>query len=123
MTWGDRITECDCCGARVSRERIGRVVAYGIETFACDVCRGQEKPPGCDCGDSGVCKPGCPRYEQKARDRGARQQDDALREWRGACVVLIAREPGKIDRELFSSQNDAESRAICDVAALLRDGR
>jgi hypothetical protein len=41
MTWGDRITECDCCGARVSRERIGRVIAYGIETFACDVCRGE----------------------------------------------------------------------------------
>lgn len=27
--------------------------------------------PKCDCGDSGVCQPGCPRYEQKLLHKNA----------------------------------------------------
>lgn len=34
--------QCDCCGRMVEKERIGRVWAYGIETYACDKCRGWE---------------------------------------------------------------------------------
>lgn len=32
--------ECDVCGAKVPREQIASVIAYGIETGACDKCRG-----------------------------------------------------------------------------------
>jgi hypothetical protein len=34
--------ECDCCGAKVPRDRIAMVIAYGIETAACCACRGVE---------------------------------------------------------------------------------
>jgi len=36
---------CDVCDARVSSFDIGRVVAYGIETFACSSCRTPKPPP------------------------------------------------------------------------------
>ena len=34
--------ECDCCG-RTDGGEISRVWAYGIETFACARCRGDEE--------------------------------------------------------------------------------
>lgn len=34
--------ECDCCGRKVTRDQIAVVIAYGIETAACDRCRGCE---------------------------------------------------------------------------------
>lgn len=37
-----RMCECDVCGAAVGH--LTRVVAYGIETFACDACIGWEAP-------------------------------------------------------------------------------
>ncbi len=36
---------CDCCGEMAPRGDIGRVVAYGIETYACGRCRGERQPP------------------------------------------------------------------------------
>lgn len=39
----DSTCECDCCGRKVPREQIAMVIAYGIETGACDRCRGQEE--------------------------------------------------------------------------------
>jgi len=43
--------ECDCCGAKVPRDQIAIVVAYGIDTAACEQCRGprgmhQDRFPG-----------------------------------------------------------------------------
>lgn len=35
--------ECDCCGRMVTGEQIANVIAYGIETAACDRCRGVEE--------------------------------------------------------------------------------
>lgn len=35
--------ECDCCNREVPREQIALVTAYGIETAACDRCRGVEE--------------------------------------------------------------------------------
>jgi len=32
--------ECDCCGGSFPREEMAHCVAFGIETFACDQCRG-----------------------------------------------------------------------------------
>jgi hypothetical protein len=32
--------ECDCCG---EMKLLSRCLAYGIETFACDACRGEEE--------------------------------------------------------------------------------
>jgi hypothetical protein len=45
-----RVTErlraqCDCCEQYVARDQITRCWAYGIETYACDACRGV--PPDC----------------------------------------------------------------------------
>ena len=37
---------CDCCGRKVTREQIANVMAYGIETAACDRCRGVEEDDG-----------------------------------------------------------------------------
>lgn len=31
---------CDCCDKAFRRDQIARCIAYGIETFACDDCRG-----------------------------------------------------------------------------------
>lgn len=39
------LAECDCCGVMVPRDEIGRVVAYGIEAYACAKCRGERQPP------------------------------------------------------------------------------
>lgn len=39
----DHLYECDCCGIRVPREQIAFVVAYGIDTTACDNCRGMDE--------------------------------------------------------------------------------
>ena len=36
--YGRRRFECDVCGARVAR--LHCVIAYGIETYACDGCTG-----------------------------------------------------------------------------------
>lgn len=36
--------ECDCCGAMVPRDQIAFVIAYGIDTTACDTCRGIDEP-------------------------------------------------------------------------------
>jgi len=36
------MASCDCCGKMVPRADIGRVIAYGIETFVCGQCRGEE---------------------------------------------------------------------------------
>lgn len=33
--------ECDCCGKAVNRDALTTVIAYGIETSACDACRGE----------------------------------------------------------------------------------
>ena len=38
----DDMASCDCCGEMVPRDDIGRVVAYGIETYACGRCRGED---------------------------------------------------------------------------------
>ena len=38
-----RLYSCDCCGRMVPREQIANVIAYGIETAACDRCRGAEE--------------------------------------------------------------------------------
>ena len=38
----NKMASCDCCGEMVPRDEIGRVIAYGIETFACARCRGEE---------------------------------------------------------------------------------
>ena len=40
----DNMASCDCCGEMVPRDEIGRVVAYGIETYACGQCRGEPQP-------------------------------------------------------------------------------
>jgi hypothetical protein len=32
--------QCDCCAQYVARDQITRCWAYGIETYACDACRG-----------------------------------------------------------------------------------
>ncbi len=41
------MASCDCCGEMVPRDEIGRVIAYGIETYACGRCRGEPQPnPG-----------------------------------------------------------------------------
>lgn len=37
-----KLASCDCCGEMVPRDEIGRVIAYGIETFACARCCGEE---------------------------------------------------------------------------------
>lgn len=34
-----RLAQCDCCGKMVDRDQIVRLIAYGIETYACDECR------------------------------------------------------------------------------------
>lgn len=36
--------ECDVCSDRVPRGSIANVIAYGIETGACVVCRGSASP-------------------------------------------------------------------------------
>ena len=36
-----RQAQCDCCGKMVGRDQICRLIAYGIETYACDECRGE----------------------------------------------------------------------------------
>ncbi len=41
----DDLASCDCCGEMVQREDISRVVAYGVETYACGRCRGERQPP------------------------------------------------------------------------------
>jgi len=33
-------SQCDCCGRMVPREEISFTVAFGIDTYACDDCRG-----------------------------------------------------------------------------------
>ncbi len=38
----DDMASCDCCGDMVSVSDIARVVAYGIETYACSRCRGED---------------------------------------------------------------------------------
>ena len=38
----DDMASCDCCGDDVPIDDIGRVVAYGIETYACGRCRGED---------------------------------------------------------------------------------
>ena len=40
MTGVDRYYDCDCCGQSTPRALISRCWAYGIETYACPVCRG-----------------------------------------------------------------------------------
>jgi hypothetical protein len=35
--------QCDCCARMVPRDEISRCWAHGIETFACDDCRGWNK--------------------------------------------------------------------------------
>ena len=35
----DDSVQCDSCGTVVSRDRIAKVIAFGMETNACDVCR------------------------------------------------------------------------------------
>ena len=43
----DDMASCDCCSDMVPVEDIARVVAYGIETYACGRCRGEPQPdPG-----------------------------------------------------------------------------
>ena len=43
----DDMASCDCCGDMVSVSDIARVIAYGIETYACGRCRGEPQPdPG-----------------------------------------------------------------------------
>lgn len=36
---------CDCCDEMVPADDIARVVAYGIETYACGRCRGEPQAP------------------------------------------------------------------------------
>ena len=35
----DDTVSCDCCGETVSRDDIGCIIAYGVETYACGSCR------------------------------------------------------------------------------------
>ena len=40
----DESVQCDACGEIVPRDEIAKVIAYGIETSACDRCR-ERAPP------------------------------------------------------------------------------
>lgn len=39
----EELYECDCCSRKVPGDKIAVVIAYGIETAACDKCRGVEE--------------------------------------------------------------------------------
>lgn len=46
VTAEDDTASCDCCGEMVPISDIAKVIAYGIETFACGRCRGVEPDEG-----------------------------------------------------------------------------
>lgn len=48
MPAADGAVQCDCCDLLVPTDQIRTVIAYGIETSACAVCRGDDECPDDD---------------------------------------------------------------------------
>lgn len=78
----------------------------------------QPSGPHCDCGDSGICRPGCPRYEQKM---AAQPSGPSIEEQIAAVdrARMTRRHQAQFDNGLSYGAN-LEADALVEALATLR---